>query len=253
MKKILCAALALFLALTSLAGCGKKGGEYVIYVDSYAPPFTDHTAGTNTYTGLAPDILAAIAADQGFTYTLGYAVSDAGMDAVQSGEADGAMMRLPITDEAKRDFDFSKSYFDDGQVMAVAVGSALAKPEDLRGKLVACVISDPAAEVPATVWAEANAEKYGFTIQYYETPALMYNAILSGSCDACFGQRSEMAWDIKRDGLGLQVVGDKLDPQSFGLAVKRGTNAKLLGMFNAGLADMKENGKLAEILAKYGF
>jgi len=248
MKKILCAALAMLLALTSLTGCGKKNAGYVIYTGVSDPPFAYRDADTNTYTGLEPDILAAIAADQGFTYTLQYGAPDAGMEAVRSGEADGIIARVAITDEGKRTLDFSKSYFDDGQVMAAAAGGAITKLEDLQGRLVACLNG-----ADATAWAESNAGKYGFTIQYYGTEEAMYNAVLSGSTDVCFGPRSVLAWDIKRGGLGLQIVGDMLNPQSYGFAVKRGTNAKLLGMFNAGLADIRASGKLAEILANYGY
>lgn len=38
----------------------------------------------------------------------------------------------------------------------------------------------------------------------------------------------------------------------YGFAVKKGENAELIEMFNKGLRNIKENGKYAEILAKYG-
>jgi polar amino acid transport system substrate-binding protein len=38
---------------------------------------------------------------------------------------------------------------------------------------------------------------------------------------------------------------------SYGFAVKKGENAELLAMFNAGLANLKESGKYQEILDTY--
>ena len=53
--------------------------------------------------------------------------------------------------------------------------------------------------------------------------------------------------------LELKVVGEVIDPKPYGFAVKKGENAELIAMFNAGLADIKANGVYDEILAKYGY
>lgn len=239
---------ALLLALSWLSGCGRQGGTYVVYTDSAVPPFAYYDAGTESWAGLELDILAAVAADQGFAYTVQETDADTAMSAVQSGQADGMISAVPITGERERIFDFSDSYFDDGQVMAVAAGSAIAGPENLQGKLLACLTGSPCAD-----WAEANADTYGYTVQYYDSAGSLYEAVLSDSCDACLGQRAAVGWAIKQDSLGLQMVGELVNPQSFGFAVKRGVSAKLLGLFSAGLRDIKANGKLAAILEKYGY
>ena len=44
-------------------------------------------------------------------------------------------------------------------------------------------------------------------------------------------------------------VNESLTP--YGFAVKKGENAELLSMFQAGLKNIKENGKYDEIVAKY--
>ena len=48
------------------------------------------------------------------------------------------------------------------------------------------------------------------------------------------------------------MVGDQQNYASYGFAVKKGSSPELLEMFNAGLANIKENGTYDEILAKYG-
>ena len=52
-------------------------------------------------------------------------------------------------------------------------------------------------------------------------------------------------------GVGLKMVTDKEQGSSYGFAVGKGINTELLEMFDAGLANLKENGKYQEILDKY--
>lgn len=100
---------------------------------------------------------------------------------------------------------------------------------------------------------ESYAEKYGFKISYYEDSPTMYTAVMNGTNAACYEDRSVVGWAIKEEGLALKTIGDVENPASYGFAVKKGTNEDLLAMFNAGLANIKNNGKYDEILAKYGY
>ena len=48
------------------------------------------------------------------------------------------------------------------------------------------------------------------------------------------------------------MVGEQQNITSYGFAVKKGQNPELIEMFNAGLANIIENGTYDEILASYG-
>ena len=57
---------------------------------------------------------------------------------------------------------------------------------------------------------------------------------------------------IKDGDLALKVLDDTAsDPAQYGFAIFSEDSQELLDMFNKGLADIKENGKYDEILAKY--
>ena len=51
--------------------------------------------------------------------------------------------------------------------------------------------------------------------------------------------------------VALKMVTEKEQGSSYGFAVGKEKNAELLEMFNAGLANLKENGKYQEILDTY--
>lgn len=100
---------------------------------------------------------------------------------------------------------------------------------------------------------ENYAKEYGFEVVYYEDSPAMYQAVINGTNAACFEDRSVVGWAIKEEGLALKTVGEIENPAFYGFAVKKGQNADLIKMFDAGLANIKANGVYDEILAKYGY
>lgn len=100
---------------------------------------------------------------------------------------------------------------------------------------------------------EKYAQEYDFDITYYEDSPTMYQAVMNGTNVACYEDRSVIGWAIKEEGLALKTVGEIENPAEYGFAVKKGQNADLVKMFNAGLANIKANGEYDAILAKYGY
>ena len=244
---------ALAMSVLCCAGCGNAKEEdqtgkkkFTICSDNSFAPFEswDETAGA--YVGIDMDILAAIAADQGFEYDMWNVGFDAAMGNVQAGQANGMIAGMTIKPERKETFDFSDPYFNDGQIMSVAANSAITKLEDLKGTTVAAKTGTMGAE-----YAEANKGTYGYTIQYYEDSPTMYQAIINGTNSACFEDYTVMGTAIK-GGVAMKTVGEVINPAPYGFAVKKGTNAELLSLFNAGLKNIKDNGTYAKILEKYG-
>lgn len=227
---------------------GTTDKTYIIYSDSAFAPFEYLDIATNTYVGVDMDILAAVAADQGFSYEVKNEGFDPAMAAVQSGQADAMIAGMTITDVRKETFDFSDGYFEDGQIMVVPAEGGAEKLEDLEGTVVACKIGTMGTE-----YAESIKDEYGFTVQYYEDSPTMYTAVMNGANSACFEDRSVVEWAIKSEGIALKTVGEVINPKFYGFAVKKGSNAELIEMFNAGLANIKANGEYDAILATYGY
>ena len=118
---------------------------------------------------------------------------------------------------------------------------------DLKGKTVGVKTGTQGA-----TYAESLKDEYGFDITYYEDSPTMYQAVLGGQCVACFEDTPIMKASIKDGGLALKVLDDTAsDPAPYGFAIFSADSQELLDMFNAGLADIKANGKYDEILAKY--
>lgn len=244
MKKIIAAVLALTLCLCTF---GALADHFVIATDTVFKPF-EYTDMNGNFVGIDVDILAAIAADQGFTYDLNSLGWDAAIAACQAGQAHGMIAGASITDARKESgWIFSDGYYNATQCMAVAANAKIASFADLAGKPVAVKTGTQGAS-----YAESLKDANGFTITYFEDSPTMYQAVMGGQCVACFEDTPIMAATIKENGLPLKVVeGSENEGSPYGFAIFNADNQNLIDMFNAGLANIKANGKYDEILAKY--
>ena len=272
MKKIFALGMAAMMAL-SLAACGgaasstaasseaassevasseaaaaeTTGKKWVIATDTVFKPF-EYTDASGNFVGIDVDILAAIAEDQGFAYELNSLGWDAAIAACQAGQADGMIAGASITEERKAaGWTFSDGYYTATQSMTVAEDSDIAGFEDLSGKDVAVKIGTQGA-----AYAESLKDEYGFNIVSFEDSPTMYQAVLGGQCVACFEDTPIMQASIKDNGLALKVLENTANEGGdYGFAIFNTDNQELLDMFNAGLANIKANGKYDEILAAY--
>ena len=137
---------------------------YVIATDTAFAPF-EYAESDGTYVGIDIELLAAIAADQGFEYELNPVGFDAALQNVQSGQADGVIAGMSITDERKEVFDFSEPYYDSTVCAAAKAGGDVKSLDDLKGKNVAVKNG-----TQSSLWAESIADQYGFTRRLPSTP-----------------------------------------------------------------------------------
>lgn len=254
-KKFAAMTLALTMAF-SFAACGGSqeapaddaaadGKTYIIATDTTFAPF-EFQNDAGEYIGIDLDLLAAIAEDQGFQYELQYLGFNAAVQALESGQADGVIAGMSITEERQQKFDFSEAYFDSGVVMGIAADNEeITSYEDLAGKKVAVKIG-----TEGQAFAESIKEQYGFETVTFDTSDAMYLDVKGGNSVACFEDYPVMGYGISQ-GNGLKMVTEKEQGSSYGFAVGKEKNAELLEMFNTGLANLKESGKYQEILDTY--
>ncbi|MFC3886332.1 transporter substrate-binding domain-containing protein [Bacillus songklensis] len=254
MKKIFLASLFLIFTLL-LAACGAEdsaGGKegdgnkvYKVGVDTTYPPFEFEEGGK--YKGIDIDLINAIADNQGFKIEL--APMDFGgiIPAMQAGELDVAIAGMSITDERKKVVNFSEPYFDAGITLVVKKGNTDIKSvDDLKGKTVAVKKGTTGAN-----YAQENAGKQGFkVVQFNDSPA-MFQEVANGNADALIEDYPVIAYAIAQKDLGLEIAGDRLNGDQYGIAVLKGKNQELLEKINKGLSELKESGKYDEIVKTY--
>lgn len=250
MKKWLLKSLGIMVCFIGLLGLIKpeqaQAAEktYTIGTDVTFPPF-EFANDQNKYVGIDMDLLRAIAKDQGFKVNIKPLGFNAAVQALDSGQIDGVIAGMSITDERKAKFDFSKPYFQSGVVMAVAENSKVTKLTELKGKKVAVKTGTAGAD-----YANSIKAKYGFKVITFDDSNNMYQDVVTGNSVACFEDQPVMQYGIKQ-GTNLKIVTEPAERGDYGFAVKKGQNAELLTAFNTGLSNLKANGTYKKISEKY--
>ncbi len=251
-KVVIALVLVLSLCAAVFAGCSAPAAstdsgakKYIIATDTTFAPF-EFQSDAGEYVGIDIELLAAIAADQGFEYELQPLGFSAAVTALESNQCDGVIAGMSITEERQKKYDFSTAYYDSGVVMAIkADNNDIKSYDDLKGKQVAVKTGTEGAD-----FAESVKDQYGFTIAYFDESPYMYEEVKTGGSVACFEDYPVMGYGISQ-GNGLKMVTDMEQGSSYGFAVMKGNNAELLAMFNKGLENVKANGGYQAILDKY--
>ncbi|OLL21585.1 glutamine ABC transporter permease [Rhodococcus sp. M8] len=229
----------------ALAQSPAAGRTYVIATDVTFAPF-EFQNEQGDFVGIDMDLIREIAEDQGFTVEVRPLGFDAALQAVQADQADGVIAGMSITEERKQVFDFSDPYFESGVQMAVLAGNdEVASYADLAGKRVAVKNGTEGA-----AFAESIKGEYGFTTVYFADSASMYDEVRTGNSVAVFDDYPVLAYGIAQ-GNGLKTVTEKEAGANYGFAVNKGRNPELLTAFNAGLQNLRDNGRYDEIVESY--
>ncbi|PMR66024.1 amino acid ABC transporter permease [Streptococcus intermedius] len=218
--------------------------KYTIASDSSFAPFVFQDSN-NKYTGIDMDLIKAIAKDQGFTIEITNPGFDAALNAVQSGQADGMIAGMSVTDARKETFDFSEPYYTANAILAIKETSTITSYKDLKGKTVG-VKNGTASQTFLT----KSQSKYDYKIKTFADASSMYDSLNSGSVDAVMDDEPVVKYSISQgQKLKTPIKGTPIGDTAF--AVKKGSNPELIQMFNNGLANIKKNGQYQKILDKY--
>ncbi|MGO4938391.1 ABC transporter substrate-binding protein/permease, partial [Fundicoccus sp. Sow4_D5] len=218
---------------------------YIIATDQTYAPF-EFVDDDDNLVGIDMDLMAAIAEDQGFDYEMKVLGFNAAVQALESGQADGVIAGMSITDARKESFDFSEPYFDSQLSFAVKADSEIQTLADLEGLRVAVKTGTQGADL-----ADSLKEEYGFEIAIFEDSANVIEDVLAGNSAALVEDHPVMAYTIKEGDVALRLLDETFTVGSYGFAVMKGENADLLTAFNQGLANLRESGAYDEILATY--
>lgn len=255
MKKRLITAMIIISIISGILMVGCQGTsssnqdsnkKYTIATDATYAPF-EYKKG-NSYVGIDIDLLAAIAKEENFTYELKPMNFNGIIPALLANQIDGAIAGMTITDDRKKTLDFSYGYFESGLSAVVKKDNTKISGEnDFYNKNVAVKKGTDGAK-----FTEKNKDKYKFNIRYFDDSPSMFEEVTNGNADIAFEDYPVIAYKLTLDNnTGLKIVGNKLQKDYYGFAVKKGANKELLQKFNDGLKKLKANGEYDKIVSKY--
>ena len=222
-----------------------KKATYTIVSDSAFAPF-EYKDADGKYKGIDVDLLKTIAKKQGFNLDFKFIGFSPAMQALESGQGDGMIAGMTMTDERKENYDFSDPYFQSGIQLAVAKDNKDIKAyKDLKGKTVGAKVGTESAD-----FLKAHEKEYGLKIKYFDAADQLYDALKVGSIDAMMDDYPVIGYAVKQ-GQDLKTPIKRESGGEYGFAVKKGQNPELIEMFNEGLKELKQTGEYDTIVNKY--
>ena len=151
------------------------------------------------------------------------------------------MAGISATEERKQSVDFSDTYTTTTQLVIVKEDSAIAKADELEGKTIG-VQTGTTGDILASDIKDATVERYSKGMDAVQ-------ALSQGKIDAVVID-SEVAKRFVSDNTGLKLLDEAYATEEYAIAVKKG-NTEMLNAINKALADLKADGTVDKIIAKY--
>ena len=161
------------------------------------------------------------------------------MPLLNKGDIDMIVATMTITEERKKEVDFTDVYFEAGQSLLVKKGSPIKSIEDLNSKTtVLAVKGSTSTDNIREMAPEAP-------VLEFENYAEAFTALKAGQGDTLTTDNSILLGMASEDN-NYELVGGTFTDEPYGIAVKKG-ETELLEALNAALKELKENGEYDKI------
>ncbi len=164
---------------------------------------------------------------------------------LDAGKIDCIWNGLSVSDERKKVMLMSDAYMENKMVFVVKKDSDINKLTDLEGKKVAVQNGSTADNI----LKESDIGKK-ITKSAMQTNVEALNQLDLGMCDAVFLDSVVAEYEITTSGKALRVLEEGLEPEQYAIGFRLKDKA-LCDKIYATLQEMKKDGKLAEISAKW--
>lgn len=235
--------LALLSAIL-FAGCGESKPANTLRVGTEAAyaPFEYQEGGQ--IKGFDIDLMTAIAREMGRPVEFHNAEFQGLVPGLKTDKFDIVVSCVTITEERRKEVDFSDPYYDAGQIVAVrAEEQSIKSKDDLKGKKVG-------AQANTTGLAQAKVfAGEGNTVKEYEDVNMAFQDLLNGQIDAVVNDEPVSRRLVAKQ-KGFKLVGEIFTKEQYGIVVQKG-NAALLAEINKALKKIRDSGELEKLKEKW--
>ena len=224
-----------------LFGCNKNDDKLVMVTEAGFAPYEYHDS--NGIVGVDVDIAREIAASMGKELEIKDVAFDSLINELNSGKADFAAAGMSISEERKKEVDFSIEYVSSKQVIVVRKDyNKIKSVNDLNGKTI-------------SVQLGSVADSY-VSKNYKNSKIIRQKKFLSAAEDVkakkadCIVMDELPAKELVKNNSELTILSIELFTDKYAIAVKKG-NTELLNKINEVLEKLIEEGKIEEFVINH--
>lgn len=257
MKKIISLVMVLVMATAVFSACGSKSsdsksggdGKQVLSMATNAefPPY-EYVEGEDVV-GIDVDIAQAIADKLGMELKVDNMNFDSIIPAITSGKDAIGAAGMTVTDERKKNVDFTDSYATGVQVVIVREDSKITDVKDLTTKGADNTIGVQLGTT-GDIYCTSDIQDKGFgKVQQFNKSADAVQALVSGKID-CVVIDNQPAKEFVKANKGLKILDTEYVTEDYAIAVAK-DNTELKDKINGALNELKAEGTIQKILDKY--
>ena len=248
MKKFVSLILALTLVVCVFSACSKKDDNVLTMATNAAFPPYEYKDG-DKIVGIDAEIAAEIAKKLDMELEIVDIEFGSIVSGVQSGKFDMGMAGLTVTEDRKKSVNFSDTYATGVQVVIVKEDSAIKSVDDLAGKDIKIGVQQ---DTTGDIYASDTPENGGYGEDHvvrYKTGADAVEALKTGKVN-CVIIDNEPAKSFVKANEGLKILETEYVTEDYAIAVSK-DNKELLEKINKALEELKKDGTIDKIIAKY--
>ena len=215
-------------------------GKLVMVTNAEFPPYEFHDQ--NAIVGIDVEIAGAIAEQLGLELEIEDIAFDSIIPEIVSGKADIGAAGMTVTEDRKQNVDFSDTYAHATQVIIVKEDSEIKGVADLEGKIMGVQQGTTGDIYVSGDYGDEAVERYAKGMEAVQ-------ALAQGKVDAVVID-GEPAKQYIKEVEGLKIIDESYTDEDYAIAIKKG-NTAMVEAVNTALAELKSEGKLDEIVAKY--
>ena len=235
MKKLMVA----LMGAAILAGCAKNDSDTIKMITEATFPPYEFLRGQEIV-GIDAEICKAVAEKLGKKFSAETVDFDSVIPAVISGKADLAAAGITVTEDRKKNVDFSVPYVKTGIVVIYKKSNPFTSVDQLKGKRIG-VQGGTTSETFVLEQLKQEPERT-------KSPAEACASLKAGRCDFVIADIDPAKNCVK--GEADLALSDFITSEEYAIAIKKG-RPELLATVNAVIAELKTNGKLAEWSEQY--
>jgi polar amino acid transport system substrate-binding protein len=228
----------LFVHPVSPAGpvAQEKARTVVVATDATWPPMEMIDMEKNI-AGFDIDFMRAVSKEAGFAVVFKNTAWDGIFGGLQTGKYDAIISSVTITEERKKQYDFSEPYIQIGQVLVIPKApKGIKSLSDMKGRKIGAQIG--------TTGAFEVKKAGGVQAKTYDEIGLAFEDLAAGRIDGVVCDEPTAAnYALKRSEYRekLQIAGEPFTRESYGIVVKKG-DKELLDLLNKGIRAVKAKG-----------
>ncbi|MEY7999126.1 ABC transporter substrate-binding protein [Clostridium sp. Mt-5] len=263
LKKLMVIALATICTVVLFAGCGssntggngqdaqntlekvKKAGVLKVGLEDSFPPM-EFRDNQNVLKGFDIDMANAIAKKLGVKAQFVGTEFNGIVLALKSGKFDVIISGMSITDDRKKQIDFSKPYVQDAQIIVTKAGNnSIKTSKDLDGKRVGVALGTTSENVVKEFKNIKEVKKYDKTTE--ELQDLLIGRLDAVIVDEPVGRYYISAADKKGK---YTVLSEKLTKEPMGIGFKKG-DKELEAAVQKAVDELQKDGTMSKISMKW--